>query len=30
MQAATNGVGFHPDADQIIGVEHFEGLLFSE
>jgi hypothetical protein len=27
MQAAAYRVGFHPDADQVIGLEHLEGLL---
>jgi hypothetical protein len=26
MQLAADGVGFHADADQVIGVEHLEGL----
>ena len=27
MQLAAHRVGFHADADQVVGVEHLEGLL---
>src|SRR5215469_5373139 len=26
MQAAAHGIGFHADADEVIGVEHLESL----
>src|SRR5579862_5182785 len=28
VQLAAYGVGFHADADQVVGMKHFEGLLF--
>ena len=30
MQLAADGIGFHADADQIIGAEHFQGLFASK
>ena len=30
MQAAAHRVGFHADADQIVGAEHLHGLLFGK
>ena len=30
MQAAAHGVGFHADADQVVGVEQLEGLGFGQ
>jgi hypothetical protein len=28
MQFPPHGISFNPDADQIIGLKHFQGLLF--
>jgi hypothetical protein len=30
MQPATDSVSFHPDADQVIGLEHLQRLRFSQ
>ncbi len=30
MQAAADGVGFHADSDEVVGVEQVEGLLFGQ
>jgi hypothetical protein len=30
MQLAADGVGFHADADQVVGVEHLQGLGLGE
>jgi hypothetical protein len=30
MAGATQGVSFHPDANQVIGFEHLKGLGFGQ
>ena len=30
MKASADRVGFHADADQVVGLEHLEGLLFGQ
>ncbi len=30
MKAAADGVGFHANADEVVGLEHLEGLLFGQ
>jgi hypothetical protein len=30
MQLAANGIGFHPNANQVIGTEQLERLLFGQ
>jgi hypothetical protein len=30
MQAFANGVGFHADAQQVIGAQHIESLFFAD